>query len=108
MAFTILFFIFLVVHIESEQTNLTNSMKQSSWREISVLSFFFNILLFYGGELLAPCCLPSCRTTPFPLSTTAYSVYLQLPSTSGGFYLHVKQKDVPYCSDKKLELIQTL
>jgi len=40
--------------------------------------------VFYGNELLAPRPAPSWRTTPLRLSATAYSVYSQLPSISGG------------------------
>jgi hypothetical protein len=45
---------------------------------------FCNKLIFYGEELLTPRPTPSWRSTPCRLSATAYSVYSQLPSISGG------------------------
>jgi hypothetical protein len=45
---------------------------------------FCNKLAFYGEELLALCPTPKLETTPCWLSATAYSIYLQLPSISGG------------------------
>jgi hypothetical protein len=35
---------------------------------------------------------------------TSYSVYLQLPSISGGCLLHLKSADTPYHGDKGLTL----
>jgi hypothetical protein len=43
---------------------------------------------------------PSWRTTPWQLSTTAYSIYSQLPFISGGRLLHLQPEDVPCCGDK--------
>ena len=45
--------------------------------------YFVNIFFFFHGEeLLALRPTPSWRTTPCRLSTTAYSIYSQLPSIS--------------------------
>jgi hypothetical protein len=48
----------------------------------------FRNITFYGGKLLAPVQSPSWRTTHFRLSTTAYSIYPQLLSISGGILCH--------------------
>jgi hypothetical protein len=61
---------------------------------------FRNRLIFYGEELLAPRPTPSWRTTPCRLSATAYSIYLQLPSISGGRLLHPQPEDAPCRGDK--------
>jgi hypothetical protein len=45
---------------------------------------FRSKLNFYGEELLAPLPTPSWGTTACRLSATAYAIYLQLPSVSGG------------------------
>jgi hypothetical protein len=45
---------------------------------------FRNMVIFYGEELLAPCPTPKLEDHPCRLSTTAYSMYSQLPSISGG------------------------
>jgi hypothetical protein len=42
----------------------------------------------------------SWRTTLCWLSTTAYSIYLQLPSISGGHLLHLQPEDAPCHGDK--------
>jgi hypothetical protein len=42
----------------------------------------------------------SWRITPCRLSATAYSIYLQLPSISGGHLLHLQPEDTPCHSDK--------
>jgi hypothetical protein len=47
---------------------------------------------------------PSWRTTPFWLSPTAYSIYLQLPSISGGHLLHLQPEDAPCRGDKEAML----
>jgi hypothetical protein len=49
------------------------------------LKHFVRMKNFYDEGLLAPRPTPSWRTTPCRLSATAYSVYSQLPSVSGGF-----------------------
>jgi hypothetical protein len=59
---------------------------------------FVTNLFFYGEELLAP--RQSWRTTPCRLSATAYSVYSQLPSISGGHLLHPQPEDTPCRGDK--------
>jgi hypothetical protein len=58
------------------------------------LGNFYNKLVFYSDD--------------HPLSPlqTAYSVYLQLPSTSGGHLLHSKPEDVPCHDDKNPHNIQ--
>jgi len=49
---------------------------------------FQNKMLYFHGEELLPIAQPSIwRTTPCRLSATAYSIYLQLPSISGGCLL---------------------
>jgi hypothetical protein len=59
---------------------------------------FRNKLIFYGEELLAH--LLSWRTSPCQLSATAYSIYSQLPSISGGRFLHPLPEDAPCRGDK--------
>jgi hypothetical protein len=54
-----------------------------------------NMLFFYSGVLLAPAQHPSWITTPCRLSATAYSIYPQLPSISGGRLLHPQPEDAP-------------
>jgi hypothetical protein len=54
-----------------------------------------NKIIFYGEELLAPRPTPSWRPTPCRLPATAYSVYLQLPSISGGHLLYPQPEDAP-------------
>jgi hypothetical protein len=39
---------------------------------------------------------------PLWLSTTAYSIYLQLPSIFGGLPIKMTPEDMPYCGDKDL------
>jgi hypothetical protein len=46
---------------------------------------FCNIISFYGEELLASCQTPKLEDRPCRMSVTAYSIYLQLPSISGGW-----------------------
>jgi hypothetical protein len=43
-----------------------------------------NIIIFYGEELLAPRLTPKVEDPPCRLSATAYSMYSQLPSITGG------------------------
>jgi len=59
---------------------------------------FYNMLVFYGGRL-DPCPTPKLKDDP--LSTTSYSIYLQLPSTSGGHFLYVQREDAHCRSNKK-------
>jgi hypothetical protein len=47
----------------------------------------------YGEQSLASSPTPSWRTTPCRLSATAYSIYPQLPSISGGRLLHPQTED---------------
>jgi hypothetical protein len=61
---------------------------------------FRNRLIFYGDELLASRPTPKLEYHPFRLSPTAYSVYSQLPSISGGRLLHSQPEDVPCRGDK--------
>jgi len=61
---------------------------------------FCNKLVFYGEELLAPCPTPSLWTTPYHQSVTAYSIYSQLPPTSGGRILHPQPKDAQCCGER--------
>jgi hypothetical protein len=61
---------------------------------------FCNAFLFYGGELSAPRPTPKLEGHPCRLSATAYSIYLQLPSISGGRLLHPQPEDVPCRGDK--------
>jgi hypothetical protein len=63
---------------------------------------FYNKIIFYGKELLAPPQHPNWQTTPCQLSATAYSMYLQLPFMSGDHLLHPHLKDVPCCGDRDL------
>ncbi|KAJ4442174.1 hypothetical protein ANN_12040 [Periplaneta americana] len=46
------------------------------------------------------------RTTPYQLSTTAYSIYSQLPSISGGRLLYPQPEDVPYHGDRDPQSIR--
>jgi hypothetical protein len=61
----------------------------------SLLINFCNKLIFYDYELLAPRPTPSLRTTPSWLSATAYLIYSQLPSISGGCLLQPQPEDAP-------------
>jgi hypothetical protein len=54
---------------------------------------FCNKFIFYGQELLAPRLTPNWRATPCRLPASAYSVYLQLLSISGGRLLHPQPED---------------
>jgi hypothetical protein len=66
--------------------------------------FLFNtsqqIYFFYGGGLLDPTQPPSWRATPCQLSATAYSIYSQLPSISGGHLLYSQPEDASCRGDK--------
>lgn len=53
------------------------------------------ILIFYGEVLLAPRQTPSSRTTHCRLSATTYSIYLQLPSISAGYFLYQQPEEAP-------------
>jgi hypothetical protein len=53
---------------------------------------FHNKLILYREE--------AGGSPPCQLSTTAYSIYSQLPSISGCHLLHLQQEDVPYHGDK--------
>jgi hypothetical protein len=46
------------------------------------LKHFVTTKNFYSEWLLAPCPTPSWSSTPYRLSMTAYSIYLQLPSVT--------------------------
>jgi hypothetical protein len=43
-----------------------------------------NMVIFYGEGLLGPGPVPKLEDDPFRPSATAYSMYSQLPSISGG------------------------
>jgi len=58
------------------------------------------MLDFYGEVLLAPHPTSELEGCPLSLSATAYSVYSQPSSTSGGF-LHLETEDIPCCGDKE-------
>jgi hypothetical protein len=45
---------------------------------------FCNMVIFYGEELLAPRPTPKLEDHPLSASATAYTMYSQLPSISGG------------------------
>jgi hypothetical protein len=60
-----------------------------------VTSLFFTVMSCY------PTPNPSLRTTPCRLSATAYSIYSQLPSISGGRLLHPQPEDAPRRGDKE-------
>jgi hypothetical protein len=61
---------------------------------------FCNKIMFYGELLLAPTPNPKLRNSPCRLSATAYSIYSQLPSVSGGRFLHPQPEDAPCRGDK--------
>jgi hypothetical protein len=65
---------------------------------LRLLQNFCNKFIFYSEELLAQ--LQSWRTTPCQLSATAYSIYLQLPSKTGGCLLHPQPEDAPCRVDR--------
>jgi hypothetical protein len=66
-----------------------------------LLVIFHNKFTFYSEEMLPHAQPPSWRTTPCRLSATAYSIYLQLSSISGGLLLHPQPpEDVPCSGDK--------
>jgi len=60
----------------------------------TVTRWFFTVRSFY--PLAQP---PSWRTTFSRLSATAYSIYLHLPSISGGRLLHPQPEDALYRGD---------
>jgi len=70
-----------VVFFTPITSSLTVPKDQSKSRPFEM---FFNTVHFYDEKFLAPNPTPSRRTTICRLSTTAYSIYLQLPSISGG------------------------
>jgi hypothetical protein len=57
-------------------------------------------LFFYGEELLAPRQTPNLEYHPYRLSAIAFSIYLQLPSVSGGDILHAQPENAPCRGDK--------
>jgi hypothetical protein len=62
---------------------------------------FVTHLFFYCEELLAPHTEPpSWRKIPCQLSMTAYEIYSQLPSISGGHSLHPQPEDAPCRGNK--------
>jgi hypothetical protein len=52
------------------------------------------------GICYLPAQSPSWKATPFRLSATAYSIYWQLPSISGGRLLHPQLEGAPCRGDK--------
>jgi hypothetical protein len=58
-------------------------------------------LIFTMRNLIPHAQPSSWRTTPCRVSVTAYSVYSQLPSVSGGRLLHSHLEDAPYRDDKR-------
>jgi hypothetical protein len=56
---------------------------------------FCSLLVFYGGQFLAPTQPLSWRITPCQLSTTTCSIYSQLPSISGRVLFHPQPLDMP-------------
>jgi hypothetical protein len=52
------------------------------------------------GVVSPPAQPPSWRVTPCRLSSTAYSIYSQLLSISGGRLLYSQHEDVPCRGDK--------
>jgi hypothetical protein len=65
-----------------------------------ILEHFRNKLIFYGEELLDPRSTPKLEDYPCRLSATAYSIYSQLPTISGGRLLHPQSEDAPCRADK--------
>jgi hypothetical protein len=59
-----------------------------------------NALLFRVRSFIPTPNPPSWRITPWPLPATAYSIYLQLPSKTGGSLLHPQPEDAPCRGDK--------
>jgi hypothetical protein len=59
---------------------------------------FRNKSAFYN-EFLAPRPSPKLKDRPFRLSTTAYSIYSQLPSVSGGRLLYPQPENAPCRGD---------
>jgi hypothetical protein len=65
--------------------------------------YFATIFLWW--VLLAPRPTPSLKATPCTLSATAYSIYSQLPSMSGGRLLYPQHEDTPCRGDKGLNVV---
>jgi hypothetical protein len=65
------------------------------------LEIFVTSLFFYGEELLSHSQPASWKTTPCWLSMTAYLVYWQLPSISGGRLIHPQPEDASRCGDNR-------
>jgi hypothetical protein len=61
---------------------------------------FVTSLFFMVRTCLPHAQHPSWRTTHCRLSVTAYSIYLQIPSISGGRLLHPQPEDAPCHSGK--------
>jgi hypothetical protein len=62
-----------------------------------------NVIL--SNKLFTVSCYPhaqplSWRTSPCRLSVTAYSIYSQLPSISGGRFIHPQPQDAPCRGDE--------
>jgi hypothetical protein len=55
---------------------------------------------FFGKTLLAPLPTFSWKTTPYRVSATAYSIYLQLPSIAGGRLLDPPPENAPRCGGR--------
>jgi hypothetical protein len=71
------------------------SVKKSTETTVPLPYYFL-----YSKGLFALCPTPSLRTTLCQLSVTAYSIYSQLPSISGGLLLHPQPEDIHCHGDK--------
>jgi hypothetical protein len=76
------------------------SLRSFSQRICPSMRLFQNFcnLIFHEKRLFVP--RPSWRTTPYRLSTSAYSLYSQLPYIAGGHFLQPQPEDAPCCGDK--------
>jgi hypothetical protein len=84
---------------------LRSSGSRARWARSCVV--FRNILVFYREEMLSPAQPPSWRDTSYRLSVTAYSIYLQWSSISGGVLLHPQPEDAPCRGDLRTAVLKT-
>jgi hypothetical protein len=92
---------FNVCPSDTEQSRASGEKSGTSVSDVlQRILTFCNMLVFYGAKLLAPAQLPTWRTLPCRLSMTAYAIYSQLPSISGGLLLHPQTEDAPCNGDK--------
>jgi hypothetical protein len=89
--------IFARVSVAFSRKCLQNLMLFLCRIHCEIVSFIF----FTARGLLSPRPVPKLEDIPCRLSTAAYSVYSQLPSSAGLRLLHPQFKDAPFRGDKR-------